>query len=138
MEFQINQLMTFNVAWENQKADLADTKSPLLQTFQHANIHISIPSGNKDIAPHLVSIPGLYFCKLTVLIKEAFKSPLSSKFHFTPFQMYHTQPDGKGNECLFSEVYDLNVFWEEHNKVQHAPTDNLTYKQEKVVAALMF
>ena len=52
--------------------------------------------------------------------------------------MYRTQPDGKGNECLFSEVYDLNVFWEEHNKVQHAPTDNLTYKQEKVVTALMF
>ena len=89
-EFQLNQLKSFNTARENKKADMADAKSPLLQTFQHADIHISIPSGNKDITLHLVSIPGLYFRKLTVLIREAFKSPLSSKFHFTPFQMYRT------------------------------------------------
>ena len=137
-EFRIDQLKTFNAARENQKADVANAKSPLLQTFQHADIHISIPSGNKDIAPCLVSIPGLYFRKLTVLIKEAFESPLSSKFHFTPFRMYCTRPDGKGDECLFSEVYDLNVFWEEHNKVQRAPTDDLTCKREKVIAVLMF
>jgi hypothetical protein len=89
-EFRIDQLKTFNTAQENQKADLANAKSPLLQTFQHADIHISIPLGNKDIAPRLVSISGLYFHKLTALIKEAFESPLSSKFHFTPFQMYRT------------------------------------------------
>ncbi len=32
----------------------------------------------------------------------------------------------------------MNVFWEEHNKVQRAPTNNLTCKQEKVVAVLIF
>jgi len=91
-EFRIDQLKTFNAARENQKADLADTKSPLLQTFQHANIHISIPSGNKDITPCLVSIPGLYFRKLIVLIKEAFeKSPLIKvSLHPIPDVLYVT------------------------------------------------
>jgi hypothetical protein len=137
-EFRIDQLNSFNATRENQKADMADAKSHLLQMFQHADIHISIPSGSKDIAPRLVSIPGLYYRKLTDLIKEAFESPLSSKFHFTPFRMYRARPDGKGDERIFSEIYDSNVFWEEHNRVQRAPTDDLTCKREKVVAALMF
>jgi hypothetical protein len=35
-------------------------------------------------------------------------------------------------------MYDLDLLWEEHNKVQCAPTDDLTYKWEKIIAALMF
>jgi hypothetical protein len=89
-EFQLNQLHTFNMAWENQKVDMAEANSPLLQAFQHADINISIPSGNKDTALCSFSIPGLYFRKLTALIKEAFESPLSSMFHITPFKMYRT------------------------------------------------
>ena len=137
-EFQLDQLQSFNMAWENQKADLANTKSPFLQAFQHTAIQISIPSGNKDTSPCAFSILGLYHHKLITLIKEAFESPLSSKFHFTPFKMYCVRPDGKGNECIFSEMHDSDLLWEEHNKVQHALTDNLTCKREKVIATLMF
>jgi len=35
-------------------------------------------------------------------------------------------------------MYDLDIFWEEHKKVQRAPTDDLACKQEKVIAMLMF
>jgi hypothetical protein len=84
--------------------DLADVKSPLLQAFQHMAIQISIPSGNKDISLHAFSILGLYHCKLTTLIKEAFESPLLLMFYLTPFKMYCMQPDGMGNERIFSEM----------------------------------
>jgi hypothetical protein len=88
-DFRLDEVQTFNAARENQKADMAEEKSPaMLQTFQHADIQINVPSGNKDVAPSLFSIPGLYFRKLTTLIKEAFESPLSSMFHLTPFKMY--------------------------------------------------
>ena len=141
-EFQLDDLKTFNAARENRKADMADSdseaESHLLQSFQHADIQISIPSGSKDIAPCLVPIPGLYFRKLTSLIKDVFESPLSSKFHFTPYKMFRTRPDGKGNERIFSEMYDSDIFWEEHKKVQRAATDDPACKREKVVAALMF
>ncbi len=89
-DFQLNKVQTFNVAQENQKADMAEAKSPVLQAFQHVDIHINIPSGNKDTTPHLFLILGLYFHKLTTLIREAFEGPLSSMFHITPFKMYHT------------------------------------------------
>jgi len=52
--------------------------------------------------------------------------------------MYRTQPDGKGKERIFSEIYDSDVLWDEHNKVQRAVTDDPMCKWEKVVAALMF
>jgi hypothetical protein len=84
--------------------DLADVKSPLLQAFQHMVIQISIPLGNKDISLHAFSILSLYHCKLTTLIKEAFESPLLLIFHLTPFKMYHVQPDGMGNKCIFSKM----------------------------------
>jgi hypothetical protein len=87
-EFRLDDLKTFNVARENQKVDMADANSPLLQSFQHTEIQISIPLGSKDISPRLVAIPDLYFCKLTSLIKEVFESPLSSMFHLTPFKMF--------------------------------------------------
>ncbi len=90
LDFQLNEVQTFNTAQENQKADMAEAKSPVLQAFQHADIHINIPSGNKDTTPRLFSILGLYFHKLTTLIKEAFEGPLSSMFHVTPFKMYCT------------------------------------------------
>jgi hypothetical protein len=137
-DFQLDEVRSFNAVQENQKADLAEAKSPLLQAFQHADIHITIPSGNKDVSPRSFSIPGLYFRKLTTLIKDSFESPLSSMFHFTPFKMYRTRPDGKDKERIFSEMYDSDILWDEHNKVQRAPTDDLTCKREKVVAALMF
>ena len=35
-------------------------------------------------------------------------------------------------------MYDSDVFYDEHDKVQRAPSDNQTCKREKVVAALMF
>ena len=108
-DFQLDEVQTFNTAQENQKADIAKAKSPVLQGFQHADIQINILSGNKDLSPSLFTILGLYFHKLTILIKDAFKSPLSSMFHFTPFKMYHTQPDGT-NKCVFSEIYNSDIF----------------------------
>ncbi len=137
-DFQLDQLQSFNAAWENQNADLAEARSPLLETFQHVDICITVPLGNKDALPRSFSIPGLYFRKLTTLIKDSFESPLSSRFHFTPFKMYRTQPDGKGKEHIFSEIYDSDVLWDKHNKVQRAVTDDPMCKREKVVAALMF
>ena len=135
-DFWLDKVQIFNAAWENQNADMAKAKSPVLQGFQYTDIQINIPSGDKDLNSSLFTIPGLYFHKLTMLIKDTFESPLSSMFHFTPFKMYHTQPDGT-NEHVFSEIYDSDIFWEEHSRVQLAPTDNLTCKWEKVITALV-
>jgi hypothetical protein len=76
-DFRLGKLEHFNAAHENCKANAAEEDSPFLQSFTHANISIDVPSGSKHKAPHTVSIPGLYFRKITSLIEEAFQSPLA-------------------------------------------------------------
>jgi hypothetical protein len=39
---------------------------------------------------------------------------------------------------MYSELYNSDVFYNEHDKVQCAPIDNQTCKREKVIAVLMF
>jgi len=39
---------------------------------------------------------------------------------------------------MYSELYDLDVFYNKHNKVQCALINNQTCKREKVIAVLMF
>jgi len=137
-DFWPEKLKHFNAGRENRKADKAEENSPFLQSFTHATISIDVPSGRKHSTPHPFSIPGLYFCKITILIQEAFKSPLSRHFHLLPFNLYQKHPYGKADKCIFSELYDSDVFYDEHDKVQCALSDDPTCKREKVVMALMF
>jgi hypothetical protein len=72
------------------------------------------------------------------LIKETFESPISSQFHLTPFKLFRKGPDGEDSERVYSDLYDSDVFLDEHDKVQRAVTDDPTCKHERVIAALMF
>ena len=139
-DFWLGELKHFNAACKNRKANATKEDSPFLQSFTHANISIDVPSGSKHKAPHMVSIPGLYFRKITSLIEEAFQSPLALHFHLSPYNLYQKHPDSEANdsERMYSELYDSDVFYDEHDKVQRAPIDNQICKREKVVAALMF
>jgi Plavaka transposase len=123
-------LGSFNATCENQKADVV-----LLQPFQCTDIKIKVPSGSKLVAPQILSIPGLYYQNIIGLIKETFESPVSLKFHLTPFKLFCWRPNH--DECIYSEMYNSDIFLEEHDKVQCALTKS-PCKREKVVAALMF
>ena len=136
-DFRPEDLVHFNATRENQKADAAEEDSPFLRSFVHANISIDVPSGRKGSPPRAVSIPGLYFRKISTLIQEAFQSRISRHFHLSPFKLYRKHPDGNADERVYSELYDSDAFYDEHDKVQRAPSDDQTCKREKVVAALM-
>jgi hypothetical protein len=136
--FKLDDLRGFNVARENQQSDAAEKKSPFFDSFQTADINIEVPSGTKGIPPGRFSVPGLLYRKLTSVIQATFSSPLASHFHFSPFKLFHKSPSGK-EERVFSEVYNSDVFIEEHDNVQRAPLppDQLDCKLEKVIVALM-
>jgi hypothetical protein len=137
-DFKLEDLRGFNVARENQRSDSAEEKSPFFDSFQTANINIEVPSGTRGVPPGTFSVPGLFYRKLTAVIQAAFSSPLASHFHFSPFKLFYRSPSGE-EERVFSEVYNSDVFIEEHDNVQRAPLppDQPDCKLEKVVAALM-
>ena len=140
-EFELDALCSFNATRENQKADAAEEQSPFLRSFQRADINIEVPSGSKDVPLRPFTIPDLYYRQIMTLIKEAFDSEISQQFHLTPFKLFRSRTpprSGEEPEHVYSEMYNSDVFLDEHNRVQRAPTDNLSCKQEKVVASLMF
>jgi len=138
-KFKLEDLRGFSVARENQQSDAAEKNSPFLDSFQTADINIEVPSGVKGVPPGTFTIPGLLYRKLTAIIRAAFSSPLASHFHFSPFKSFHKSPSGE-EERVFSELYNSDVFIEEHDNVQRAPLppNEPDCKREKVVAALMF
>ena len=137
-EFQLDTLRSFNATRENQKVKAAEERSPFLCSFQHANIDIEVPSGSSDVPARAFTIPGLYYRKIVGLIEDVFKSRMSEQFHLTPYKLFRKLGNGKDKERVYSEMYDSDVFLDEHDRVQRAPTDNPSCKREKVVAALMF
>ena len=116
-DFKLEDLQGFKVARENQRSNTAEQKSPFFDSFQMADISIQVPSGTSGIPPGTFSVPGLVYRKLTAVIQAAFSSPLASQFHFSPFKLFHRSPSGE-EERVFSEVYNSDVFIEEHDKVR--------------------
>jgi hypothetical protein len=138
--FSVEDLEGFEATRENQRLDKADARSPHLRAFQETSVTIDVPSGDETKPAHAVKIPGLYFRKLTTIIKDAFQSPLAPQYHFSPFKLYHTSPITGEDERVYSEIYNSDAFIKEHDRVQRAPVppDDPNCKREKVIAALKF
>ena len=138
--FKAQDLRGFKAGQENRRIDAADKQSSFLDSFQETSVDIEIPSGSKDIPSQIFSVPGLHYRKITSIIRSAFSSPLATKFHLSPFKLFHRHPLTNKEERVFCEVYDSDAFIEEHDQVQRAPIspDEPECKLEKFVAALMF
>ena len=84
---------------------------------------------------------GLLYHPLLSILHSAFADPLATKFHLSPYKMFHKSPTTSGVEQhVYSKIYDSNAFIEEHDWVQRAalPPDDPDCKQEKVIATMMF
>lgn len=71
----------------------------------------------------LYEIKGLFYRKPLEVIKNAFQSPSSKKFHYTPFKLYQQRPFNPSDtepisDRLHSELYNSPAFIDEHNHVQ--------------------
>jgi len=137
-QFQLGNLVKFNATNENRKANAAEEKAPFLCSFCHALVDIDVPSGSAHESSWTFSISGLHYCPIMTLIKETFESLISKNFHLLPFKLFWKLPDHEDSDRIYSEIYNLDVLLDKHDKVQYAPTDDPTCKHKKVVAGLMF
>ena len=140
-DFAQDHLTGFDAHRENTRLDNSLAKSSFHQQFTESAVDILVPSGAVGVPPRSFSVSGLLHRKLTTVISDAFNSPLSHLFHFSPFRLYYKSPITKKEERVFGEIYTSDAFIEEHEKVQqHAllPPNDVECKREKIVAALMF
>ncbi|KAH6907330.1 hypothetical protein BKA70DRAFT_1490869, partial [Coprinopsis sp. MPI-PUGE-AT-0042] len=138
-DFDLFQLEGFRAQKVSQQIDKADAKASLLDHFQHTAVPIDIPSGSQHVPSRTFDIPGLYYRRLTDMIRSAFAHPLAAQYHLSPFKLFHTSPATEKTQRVHSELYDSDAFIKEHEDVQHAPKDpnDPDCQRERVVAAMM-
>ncbi|CAA7270389.1 unnamed protein product [Cyclocybe aegerita] len=110
--------------WQNSGSKLksnAELKRILTQLESiEACVSIEVPSGDKNTPASFFDVPGLHYRKLTSIIRATFASPLASKFHLSPFKLFHMLPLSGEQQHIFSEVYNSDAFIEENERVQQA------------------
>jgi hypothetical protein len=84
-------------------------------------------------APQFVS-HGLFYRKITEVVKAALKDMDSSQYHIAPFKEFWQAGPDSPVERLYSEVYTSDVMIEAHQSIQNSMLD---CKLEKVVIPLM-
>jgi hypothetical protein len=114
-EFDPKELAGMTAQRAAKEIEKEDANSTLLLKFKEASITIEVPSGTPNTPPKPFKVPGLYYRPLCSLIKSAFSHPLASQYHFTPYRLFHTSPQTGETQRVYSELYDSDVFIEEHD-----------------------
>ena len=119
--FHAEDLQNFNIHCENHCLDTANKASLLGDNFKSASVTIEVPTGQPDdpSTPHKYPVSGLCYHKLLNIIKAAFQDPLSRHFHFIPFSLKHQLLTTSNEQCVYSKLYNLDAFINEHKQVQN-------------------
>ncbi|KAF5393789.1 hypothetical protein D9757_000388 [Collybiopsis confluens] len=143
-DFDITELKGYSAKSANEKITKADEdqeRNRFKDSFKQTDVEIEVPSGS-TAPPRKFQIPGLLYRNLLSVIQAAFSHPLAHQFHFTPFRLFQNltgDSDGNSHDShrVYSDLYNSDVYLDEHEKIRTAATDNLDCRHEKVIAALM-
>lgn len=145
-DFRLDHIKKFRAQRVANEIDKQKETTTHLNGFTEASVGIEVPSGSKEIPPQTFQIRGLYYRSILSQIRAAFAGPLASKLHLSPYRLYLQKgaaagepSDQTASERVYCEVYDSDIFIEEHDKVQRSknPPEDPHCSREKVIAALM-
>ncbi|KAJ3858876.1 hypothetical protein EV359DRAFT_68646, partial [Lentinula novae-zelandiae] len=129
-EFRVDELRGHNAQTANEKITKADENweyNQFKDSFTETSVEIEVPSGDAQIPPKKFMIPQLLYRDPLSVICAAFADRLASQFHFTPFKLFQQVEDEEGNsfsQHVQTNLYNSDVFIEEHKNLRHAPTDD--------------
>ncbi|KAF9058027.1 hypothetical protein BJ165DRAFT_1521351 [Panaeolus papilionaceus] len=139
--FQSHHLLGFDARQQNQLLDQRLSQSSLHNQFSTSSLQIQVPSGQQNVPAVPFDIPGFLSRSIVDVIKEAFTGSYSHLLHFSPFRLFHRDPNTGVDQRIYGEVYSSDAFLAESDKVRYkSPVDpnDPNCQREKVVAALMF
>jgi hypothetical protein len=94
---------------------------------------LNVPRMTEATAPRF-EVHGLFYCKITEVVKAALKESDALQYHLAPFrELWQASPDDPV-ERLYSEMYTSDVMIEVHESIQNSMPN---CKLEKVVIPLM-
>ncbi|PPQ82246.1 hypothetical protein CVT25_008397, partial [Psilocybe cyanescens] len=90
----------------------------------------------EEVAP-VLEIPNVYHRSLVEAIVSAFKDESSVSFHYTPFRSFWKPTSTSTPERVITELYNSDVFYEEHVKIMQQQPEPGQPSLENAIAAMM-
>ncbi|KAJ3847524.1 hypothetical protein EV368DRAFT_69040 [Lentinula lateritia] len=137
-DFHVTELKGYNAQAANEKITKADEdweRNQFKDSFIETAVEIEVPSGSPQIPSKKFRIPQLLYRDPLSVIRAAFADRLASQFHFVPFKLYQEIDSDDGetiSQRVQTDLYNSDVFLEEHKNLRRAPTDDKDCKREKL------
>lgn len=88
---------------------------------------------SSEAAAPTFTVHGLYYRKLTEVIKSVYEEVMAKSFHMAPFKLFWQPDPNQPPECIISEIYTADAMLAEQEHIPQVPGCTL----EMVVAAIM-
>ena len=116
------------------------TEMPLNDGWRKSSVPISLACDkvlhkSEDAAPTL-HVTGLYHHKPLDIIKAALREPNAQHFHLAPFEEYWIPQLGGLPECIYSDIYNSDVYLQEQ-AIVHSQTHRDGDPLETVIVLMM-
>ncbi|KAG6329626.1 hypothetical protein ID866_9463 [Astraeus odoratus] len=136
-DFVCEDLCDFSAQQEAQRLDNAPCG--LSDGWNQTTVSIRLPCEGvkqpENNAPEF-QVEGLYYRKITEVVKSAFTEPAAEMFHIAPYKLYWQPDKTRSPERIITELYTSDAMLQEHERIRTSPqVPGCTL--ETVVAAIM-
>lgn len=143
-DFDTKHLKGFSAEKELHRLDdQSEGSSPFAKEngWHNSTVKILLPSEGvkhsaEEVAP-VLEIPNVYHRSLVEAIVSAFKDESSVSFHYTPFRSFWKPTSTSTPERVITELYNSDVFYEEHVKIMQQQPEPGQPSLENAIAAMM-
>ena len=140
-DFDRTHFRGFNAHTEMNRFDKSEsaTSAGLQDGWKESSVDILVPTRerNPDGNGQLFTVPGLFHCSLTGVIRCVFAEKASKWFHLTPFKRIWKSPASGQEQRLYDELYTSDAWIAAHDDLQKQQrNDGCTL--ECVIAGMMF
>ena len=143
-DFSKDDLIGFRAAKELKRMDeyrQASTESEYDDQWIETSISIPLPCdgvkhASEADAPKF-EVKGLFYRRISEVIKAALTEPAAEKFHLFPFKTYWKPAPDVPEERIYSEAYTADFFIEEYEKIRLQPRPAEKAHLIPVIAAIM-
>lgn len=138
-DFDAGDLQNFSVKTEIRRMEGEGTAFAVGEGgWQESTVTLTLPhaGGTTEASAPVFTVPGVWHRDIVEVIRAAFEDVSAKAFHYSPFRLFWRSTPDSPPERVYSEVYNSDVFLEEHEKLQQqAPEPGCDL--ERVIAALM-
>ncbi|KAF6741116.1 hypothetical protein DFP72DRAFT_834947 [Ephemerocybe angulata] len=144
-DFNPNELQGFRAAKEADRIDnfhkSIETLLPVPDAWKKSDVRIPMCPPTYTTFDNWSGVPkfttsGMNHRSLVSLIESALSEPAASQFHLFPFEEHWRPKPGQESRRIYSELYNSQVFIDEHMKIK-AAAQSMGVTMETVVLGLM-